>query len=449
MDIGENMALSYGFFNSLDGDRLYDAEEFSSFLDGIVYDGVYQAVGNKFYVEAYNGMKVTVDTGRAWFNHTWTLNTSKLMVEIEAADTVYDRIDAVVIEVNKNDRKNYIKAIKGSPTETPSRPLLIKSDTISQYALAYITVRQNTEGINQNDIEYVVDTSETPLCSALALAGIPSGGTIGQILAKKSSESGVVGWYDIDKLPFESWYLADGILESNVLGAYKLARTLDETTVLTSVSDNKSYNLAKVNNPSWNNSNGFIITPGTGLNNSALRNLAPLSVVVYVNNVQHANNRSPLTITGCPNGSYSRCLMLEVAYSNSAGYWITNGLIGAYMRTNENRNSSEWLKCKDASCPDTAVIGVTWDSDSSCSIYLNGLVLGSTGIPGNIDTSVASSVQSENSMLVGSTATAMGQAGGGTAGGSYNISHAAFYNTRLTAAQHYEIARYMISDRAS
>ena len=92
------MSLSYGFYDSYNGDRVYNAEQFSSFLDGIVYDGVYQAVGNKFYVRAASGLMVTVDTGRAWFDHTWTLNNTLMTLALPVADTVYPRIDAVVIE---------------------------------------------------------------------------------------------------------------------------------------------------------------------------------------------------------------------------------------------------------------------------------------------------------------------------------------------------------------
>ena len=38
------MAFSYGFFDSRNGDRKYDATEFSSIFDGIIKDGVYMDV---------------------------------------------------------------------------------------------------------------------------------------------------------------------------------------------------------------------------------------------------------------------------------------------------------------------------------------------------------------------------------------------------------------------
>ena len=95
-----------------------------------------------------------------------------------------------------------------------------------QHALAYIAIPANATQIQQSNIVYIVDSSETPLASALNLAGLPSGGTIGQILAKKSSTSGDVGWYDVDNLPIDKWYLTDGITENNVLAAFKFVHRL-------------------------------------------------------------------------------------------------------------------------------------------------------------------------------------------------------------------------------
>ena len=268
------MTLTYGFFNSVNGDRVYDAEQFSSFLDGIVYDGVYQSVGNNFYVSAFDGMTISVDTGRAWFDHTWTLNDSLLLFDLLESDTVYDRIDAVVLEVNKIDRRNYIKILKGVPLENPVHPVLIKTLKVKQYPLAYITVRQNTLSINQSDIMQMVDTDETPLCSGLALAGIPSGGKAGYVLAKSSSESGAVGWYHINKLPTEDWMHPTGVEDSDIVAAFRFKRADSESEALYSINNGgQRYILSKTNsNVTWSAANGFYIPPigGAGLENALL-----------------------------------------------------------------------------------------------------------------------------------------------------------------------------------
>ena len=168
------MSVTYGFYDSYNGDRIYNAEQFSSFYDGLINDGVYSSIGQRFYVAASTGMDITVDTGRAWFNHTWTFNNQKMVLTVPAADTVYTRIDAEVIEMNKVERKNEIKIIQGTPAETPAKPTMIHNTSVNQYALAYVTVGINATSILTDNIENVVGSVETPLITMLNVPGLPA-----------------------------------------------------------------------------------------------------------------------------------------------------------------------------------------------------------------------------------------------------------------------------------
>ena len=94
------MSVTYGFYNSLNGDRKYNAEQISSIFDGLIVDGVFASIGTAFAVEAAGGLTVNVGIGRAWFNHTWTLNDSILPLTAPESEVLLDRIDAVVLEVN-------------------------------------------------------------------------------------------------------------------------------------------------------------------------------------------------------------------------------------------------------------------------------------------------------------------------------------------------------------
>jgi hypothetical protein len=142
---------------------MYNAEDISSFFDGLISDGVYSYIGNHFSV-APNDLGVTVDTGRAWFNHTWTLNTTILPLALEGANMYWARIDAVVIEVNSTTavRANTIKVVTGTPAQTPSRPTLIKSGGVYQYPLAYVRVRAGATKVTAADITSMIGTSECP-----------------------------------------------------------------------------------------------------------------------------------------------------------------------------------------------------------------------------------------------------------------------------------------------
>lgn len=163
------MALTCGFYNSIYGDRKYSAIQLSSIFDGIIKDGIFATVGDAFTVSAGSEMQVIVGPGRAWFNHSWTLNDANLPVEVDDAEVVLDRIDAVVIEVNSDDsvRDNTVKMVKGRPSSTPEKPELLDTETVHQYALAYVTVRSGVTEITNADIENAVGTTETPFITGL------------------------------------------------------------------------------------------------------------------------------------------------------------------------------------------------------------------------------------------------------------------------------------------
>lgn len=161
--------LTYGFYNSIDHDRTYDAIQMSSIFDGIVRDGIFMSIGNCLRVIQDSGMTVIVDTGRAWFNHTWTLNDARLPITIPVSEVMLNRIDAIVLEVNASVsvRQNFIKVVKGTPATNPVRPTLINNNNVHQYPLAYITVNQRVTNIRQADITNMVGTSATPYVTGI------------------------------------------------------------------------------------------------------------------------------------------------------------------------------------------------------------------------------------------------------------------------------------------
>ncbi len=163
------MALTYGFYDSLNHDRLYNAQQMSAIFDGIINDGVFMSVGNQLHTVAGSGMQVIVKSGRAWFNSTWTLNDQEYPLSISAADVLLTRIDAVVLEVNSEQatRANSLKIVKGTPASTPAKPTLTNTSTVHQHALAYVTVAKNTTAITNSMIEIVVGKTETPYVTAI------------------------------------------------------------------------------------------------------------------------------------------------------------------------------------------------------------------------------------------------------------------------------------------
>lgn len=170
------MSIKSGFFNSVNHDRTYDAEDMASIFDGAFTDGVFFNVkvngslenNQRFYVSS-SGMGVSVGTGKAWFDHTYTVNDEPLYLNLEPAEGVLNRYDAIVLEVNNTlqVRENTIKVITGTPSNEPEKPGLIKTSLLNHYALAYVYVPAGAESILQSNIENVVGTEETPYAAGL------------------------------------------------------------------------------------------------------------------------------------------------------------------------------------------------------------------------------------------------------------------------------------------
>lgn len=206
------MSVSSGFFNSLNGDRKYNAAQMSAIFDGLIIDGVFASIGTAFAVKAAGGLTVNVGVGKAWFDHTWTVNDSILPMTAPEAEVLLDRIDAVVLEVNgmESVRENTIKFVKGNPSSAPSRPTLTNEGNVHQYPLCYIYRKYGTAVINQADITPMVGTESTPF-----VTGILQTVSLDELLGKWQDEldrftdarsQEVDDWIAQEESDFTTWF---------------------------------------------------------------------------------------------------------------------------------------------------------------------------------------------------------------------------------------------------
>lgn len=196
------MSLTYGFYNSLNGDRKYNTEQISRLFDGIIRDGIFHSIGTALFVTAYSGLTVHVGIGRAWYHHTWTNNDSILPKTLGASDVLLDRIDAIVLEINSTEsaRANDIKIVKGIPASSPVRPKMINTDFIHQHALCYIYRTAGSTEILQADMTNVIGTDETPF-----VTGILETISIDQLIPQWQSQLDV--FVAGEEADIEAWYV--------------------------------------------------------------------------------------------------------------------------------------------------------------------------------------------------------------------------------------------------
>lgn len=163
------MALTYGFYNSVNGDRKYNATQFCDMFDGVINDGVFDNVAGIFGTVPGEGLQVLVKSGRAWFNKTWNYNDASVPLDLDNPDVVFDRIDTVVLEVDARNsgRVNSLKVVKGTPSTNPIAPALTTEDNVYWHPLSNVRVRANTDEILASDITVLVGTSQCPFVTAI------------------------------------------------------------------------------------------------------------------------------------------------------------------------------------------------------------------------------------------------------------------------------------------
>ena len=146
---------SYGFYNSVNGDRLYNAQQMSELFEGLITDGIYESVGNKLAVQVNNGMTIQINTGRGWFGGHWVKNDSLHLLTLEASDVLLNRYCAVCVRTNKSESvRSSTPYLKYSDfATTPVKPSMERTETVKEYCLAYIYIPAGSSAITAANIE--------------------------------------------------------------------------------------------------------------------------------------------------------------------------------------------------------------------------------------------------------------------------------------------------------
>lgn len=144
------MAELYRFFNSVEGDvRTYQAEDMAQFFGNFLGNGFFEGLG----ITANNNMTVNVAAGSAMIEgHEYT-NTDKKILELDAADSTRDRIDRIVLRLDRNVDNRYIKAfVKKGEVGSNTPPLLTRNDYVYELSLAQVVIEAGKSFIDSSQI---------------------------------------------------------------------------------------------------------------------------------------------------------------------------------------------------------------------------------------------------------------------------------------------------------
>lgn len=151
------MAEHYRFFDSIDGgdERYYTADEFAEYFRQVLSSGIFNGGTNLQVVCTGTDMNIMIQPGYAWLEgYLYKIDTEPLILALDAADPALDRIDRVVIRLDKRLENRYVKAfiLKGEPAEEPIAPELTRDENIYEIALAQIRVIAGKSFIGESEI---------------------------------------------------------------------------------------------------------------------------------------------------------------------------------------------------------------------------------------------------------------------------------------------------------
>lgn len=138
-----------GFFNSMNGDRKYDASKFAEYFASFIGNGVFP---DSLQVISNNNMTVTVKSGKAWINGFIMINDADYILNINAADGVLNRIDRIVLRYDVVDREIRLEAKQGTFASSPVAPALQRDADAYELCIADIIVSAGAVSITQDKI---------------------------------------------------------------------------------------------------------------------------------------------------------------------------------------------------------------------------------------------------------------------------------------------------------
>jgi len=141
-----NQAL---FYNSVDGDRIYDADDMTTWLKPFFVTGVFY---NELQVTANDDMTVTVAAGYTNIGGKVKNFPTEQTFTLELASGTLDRIDTVIIRRDDTDRDIYIEVVTGAYASNPSATDPVRTGAYYDLVLAQIYVAAGTVAITQAEI---------------------------------------------------------------------------------------------------------------------------------------------------------------------------------------------------------------------------------------------------------------------------------------------------------
>lgn len=218
------MAIFSGLFNSINGDRKYNATWFARYFATFIGNGVFPNPSTGLQVVESVNMTTIVKPGDGWINGYFIVNDSDLILSHDNADGVLKRIDRVVMQLDYSGRVINILIKKGAFASSPVAPAIQRDPDYHELVLADVLIRAGTTSITQSDI--TDQRLNSALCGIVhgVVDQVDTTTIFNQYQSWYEQMTGVKldeydAWFTQHQQEFDDWFVSiQNILDTNVAG---------------------------------------------------------------------------------------------------------------------------------------------------------------------------------------------------------------------------------------
>jgi hypothetical protein len=166
------------FFNSAPGDpRTYQASDFADYFGDVLSSGLLHTDSLPALQVQCDGtdLRTYVEPGKAIIQGYAYENTTNLYLQHALPEATLDRIDRIVLRLDKRNQSRFIKlfVLQGTAAAAPVTPTLQRDEFIYELSLAQIRVRANTSTLVPADL--IDERLDENLCGLVySLISIPT-----------------------------------------------------------------------------------------------------------------------------------------------------------------------------------------------------------------------------------------------------------------------------------
>lgn len=166
--------VNCGFFDAVDSDRTYSAEQMNNPYKRLISNGVFATPqgtpSNDLQVEsAGSGMSIIVNAGQGLFADKWFENPSGISITVPNNTAIVPRFDSVLVQVDTrvSGRVGNIVYRTGTPSTNPAPPDINSVSGVVEYRVANIYVAAGANAINNDAITDLRGSASCPWVTSL------------------------------------------------------------------------------------------------------------------------------------------------------------------------------------------------------------------------------------------------------------------------------------------